>query len=436
MISSKVTKMKNLKSFLFIILIFCSSLLYSQSDLKNKLESLEGIVSVENIEPDSGYTEAFKIFIEQPLDHNHPDGKKFQQKFYLSHRDESLPMVIELDGYNVDYNMENELASILKCNRIEVEHRYFGESAPDSLDWKYLTIQQAAEDHHKIIETMKNIYKNKWITTGISKGGETTIFHKYYFPNDADASVCYVAPMNLAPEDPRIYYFLNHVGTKECREKIIHFQREVLKREDKLLPLFKEEAKKNGYTYSIGNDRFVFEYVVLEYSFSFWQWQRSTCEEIPHTTAPNEVLFENLVKVSEIDYFSDKEIARVLPFYYQAYSQIGYYGYDISNFKDLLKEVKDPTSRIFLPKNVHLVFDCCILQKVNTWTQKHGNNMVFIYGGNDTWGATAIELTGETNSIKMVKKGGSHRTRIRSFEEKDQKFIINKLEEWLDYKIL
>ena len=62
--------------------------------------------------------------------------------------------------------------------------------------------------------------------------------------------------------------------------------------------------------------------------------------------------------------------------------------------------------------------------------------MVFIYGGNDTWGATAIELTGETNSIKMVKKGGSHRTRIRSFEEKDQKFIINKLEEWLDYKIL
>ena len=427
--------MKNIKSFLLLFLICIPSLLFPQSDLKNKLRSLEEIISVENIDPDSGYTDAFKIFIEQPLDHSNPNGKKFQQKFYLSHRDESLPVVIELDGYNIDYNRENELASLFKCNKIEVEHRYFGESAPNILDWKYLTIEQAAEDHHKIIETMKNIYKGKWITTGISKGGETTIFHKYYSPDDSDASVCYVAPMNLAPEDPRIYYFLDHVGTDECRNKIVHFQREVLKREDELVPLFKQKANKYGYTYSIGNDRFVFEYIVLEYSFSFWQWQRSTCEEIPDTTASNKDLFENLTKVSEIDYFSDQEIARVLPFYYQAYSQIGYYGYDISSFKDLLKEVKDPTSRIFLPKNLHPVFDCCILQEINTWTQKHGNNMIFIYGGNDTWGATAIELTGETNSIKMVKKDGSHRTRIRSFDERDQKFIINKLEDWLDYKI-
>jgi len=429
--------MKNIKSILLLtlVLICCSSLLFSQSELKSKIESLEGIVSVENIPPDSGHAEAFKIFIEQPVDHNNPDGIKFKQKFYLSHRDDSFPMVIELDGYNVDSNRENELATIFKCNKIVVEHRYFGESVPDSLDWKYITIEQAADDHHKIIETMKHIYKNKWITTGISKGGETTIFHKYYFPEDANASVCYVAPMCLAQEDPRIYYFLDHVGTEECRNKIIHFQREVLKREDELLPLFKEEAQKLGYTYSIGNDRFIFEYVVLEYSFSFWQWQRSTCDEIPDTTASDKVLFENLMKVSEINYFSDKDISTILPFFYQAYSQIGYYGYDISDFKDLLKEVKDPTSEIFLPKNLRPVFDCCILQNVNTWTQKHGNNMVFIYGGNDTWSAAAIELTGETNSIKMVKSGGSHKTRIRSFDEKDQKYIINKLEDWLDYKI-
>jgi hypothetical protein len=427
--------MKNIKSFLLLILIFSSSLLFSQSDLKNKLESLEGIISVENIKPDSGYTEAFKIFIEQPLDHSHPDGRKFHQKFYLSHHDESLPMVIELDGYNVDSNRDNELADIFRYNKIEVEHRYFGESVPDSLDWKYLTIEQAAEDHHKIIETMKNIYKNKWIATGISKGGETTIFHKYYFPDDADAAVCYVAPMCLALEDPRIYYFLDHVGTEECRDKIIYFQREVLKREDELLPLFEEYSKKSGYTYSIGSERMIFEYDVLEYDFSFWQWQRVGCDEIPDTTATNEELFTHLVKCSSFDYFSDQGIEPIAPFFYQAYSQIGYYGYDISNLKDLLKEVKEPTSKIFIPKGSNPVFDCCILQKVNTWTQKHGNNMIFIYGGNDTWSATAIELTGETNSIKMVKKGGSHKTRIRSFDEKDQKFIINKLEEWLNYKI-
>jgi hypothetical protein len=429
--------MKNIKlsvTTLGIVLLY-SSLFFSQNDLKNRLESLPQIISVERIQPDSNYVEAFKVFIEQPVDHKNPDGKKFKQKFYLSHKDYSLPMVVELDGYNIDYNRNNELASILKCNKIVVEHRYFGESVPDSIDWNYLTIEQAANDHHRIIETMKNIYEDKWITTGISKGGQTTYIHKYYFPDDADASVCYVAPLNLAPEDPRIYNFLDNVGTEECRMKMIQFQREVLKRESELLPMFTEDTRSSGYNYSIGNDRFVFEFVVLEYGFAFWQWQYANCDQIPDTTSSNEILFEHLKKGSSFDYFSDEEIKNNLPFVYQAYSQMGYYGYDISEFKDLLTEVTEPTSRIFLPEYLNPEFDCCIMQKINTWIQKHGNNMIFIYGEIDAWSATAIELTGETNAIKMVKKGGNHRTRIKSFNEKDRNFILNTLEQWLDYKV-
>lgn len=417
------------------IVLLCFSLLFSQNDLKKNLESLPGILNVEIIQPDSEYNEAYKIFIEQPIDHNHPEGEKFRQKFYLSHKDVSLPMVIELDGYNIDYNRENELSSILRCNKIVVEHRYFGESKPDSLDWNYLTIEQAANDHHKIIETLKKIYDKQWITTGISKGGQTTYIHKYYFPDDADASVCYVAPLNLAPEDPRIYHFLDNVGTKECRDKMVAFQREVLKREDELIPMFIEDTKKSGYNYSIGDYEFIFEYVVLEYGFAFWQWQYTKCSQIPDTTASNDDLFEHLKTGSSFSYFSDQEIESNLPFIYQAYTQMGYYGYDISNFKDLLKEVKEPTSRIFLPDYMKPVYDCCIMQEINTWIQKHGNNMIFIYGEIDSWSATAVELTGETNAIKMVKPGGNHRTRIKSFNEKDQEYIINTIEDWIGYEV-
>lgn len=429
--------MKNIRFAFLALGIFVSitSLLYSQTDLQSRIESLPGIISVERIEPDSIYLDAFKIFIEQPVDHKNADAKKLIQKFYLSHKDESLPMVIELDGYNIDFNRPNELATILNCNRIVVEHRYFGESVPDSLNWDYLTIEQAANDHHCIIETMKSIYNNKWITTGISKGGQTTYIHKYFFPDDADASVCYVAPLNLAAEDPRIYHFLDNVGTEECRTKMVQFQREVLKREDELLPMFIEDTKTSGYNYSIGNDRFIFEFVVLEYGFAFWQWQYTNCEQIPDTTATNEVLFEHLKKGSSFEYFADLDIATNLPFVYQAYSEMGYYGYDISDFKNLLKEVKEPSSRIFLPKYMNPDFDCCIMQKINTWIQKYGNNMIFIYGEIDAWSATAVELTGETNSIKMVKKGGNHRTRIKSFDEVDRAIIIDTLEKWLDYKI-
>lgn len=428
-------KIIKLSVTVLVIVLLCFSLLFSQNDLKKNLESLPGILNVEIIQPDSEYNEAYKIFIEQPIDHNHPEGKKFRQKFYLSHKDVSLPMVIELDGYNIDYNRENELSSILKCNKIVVEHRYFGESKPDSLDWNYLTIEQAANDHHKIIETLKKIYEKQWITTGISKGGQTTYIHKYYYPDDADASVCYVAPLNLAPEDPRIYHFLDNVGTKECRDKMVAFQREVLKREDELIPMFIEDTKKSGYNYSIGDYEFIFEYVVLEYGFAFWQWQYTKCSQIPDTTASNDDLFEHLKTGSSFSYFSDQEIESNLPFIYQAYTQMGYYGYDISNFKDLLKEVKEPTSRIFLPDYMKPVYDCCIMQEINTWIQKHGNNMIFIYGEIDSWSATAVELTGETNAIKMVKPGGNHRTRIKSFNEKDQEYIINTIEDWIGYEV-
>jgi hypothetical protein len=429
--------MKNYEKLTLLILFILasSSLLYSQKDLKIRIESLPDIISVERIESDSEYTDAFKIFIEQPVDHNNPDGKKFKQKFYLSHKDDALPMVIELDGYNIDYNRKNELASILKCNKIVVEHRYFGESKPDSLYWKFITIEQAAKDHHKIIETMKMIYDKQWVITGISKGGQTTYIYKYYFPDDADASVCYVAPLNLASEDPRIYHFLDNVGSEECRTKMIQFQREVLKREDELLPMFVEDIENSGYTYSIGNDRFIYEFVVLEYGFAFWQWQYTNCSQIPDATASNEELFEHLKSGSSFNYFSDKEIEANLPFIYQAYSQMGYYGYDISNLRDLLNEVKEPTSRIFLPEYLNPEFDCCIMQNINTWIQKYGDNMIFIYGEIDAWSATAVELTGETNALKMVKSGGNHRTRINSFNETDRALIIETLEAWLGYKI-
>jgi hypothetical protein len=429
--------MKNIKLSVFVIgiLLFCTFPLFTQSNLKTTLESLPGIISVEQIQPDSEYVEAFKILIEQPVDHKNPDGEKFRQKLYLSHKDDSLPVVIELDGYNIDFNRSNELASILKCNKIVVEHRYFGESVPDSLNWKYLTIEQAANDHHRIIETMKNIYENKWITTGISKGGQTTYIHKYYFPDDADASVCYVAPLNLTAEDPRIYHFLDHVGTEECRQKMIQFQREVLKRTDELLPMFWKDTEESGYTFSIGTPKFIFEFVVLEYGFAFWQWQYTNCSKIPDTTASNEALFEHLKEGSSFEYFADQDIKNIQPFFYQAYAELGYYGYDISEFKDLLTEVTEPTSRIFLPNDLNSEFDCCVMQKINTWIQKNGNNMIFIYGEVDAWSATAVELTGETNAIKMVKKGGNHRTRIKSFNDTDRVIIIDTLEKWLDYEI-
>ncbi len=418
-----------------LLVVFIPSTLIAQSQLEQKLNSLEGIVKVTQLKADSIYSEIYEIFIDQPVDHNNPEGDHFIQKIYIGHIDYNLPVVVQLAGYSLTYPRYNELADILNCNKIQVEHRYFGESAPENAQWEYLTVEQAANDHHHIIALLKNIYGGKWISSGISKGGQTTMFHRYYFNDDVDASVPYVAPLNIAEEDPRIYHFLDNVGTKECRDKMIQFQREVLTREDEMLEMFIDDTKKSGYTYSIGSDRFIFEFVVLEYTFAFWQWQNSNCDEIPDISARSEELFNHLKRNSPFKYYSDQGIAPIEPFFYQAYSEIGYYGYDISPLKDMLREVKDPSSKIFIPRNSNPQFDCSLMQKINSFIQKHGNNMIFIYGGNDTWSSSAVELTGETNSIKMVKEGGSHRTRINSFSDEEKEIIYNTLEDWLDYKI-
>jgi hypothetical protein len=179
----------------------------------------------------------------------------------------------------------------------------------------------------------------------------------------------------------------------------------------------------------------IFEYVVLEYGFYFWQWQKQTCDDIPGVDAPDEALFNHLKTGSSFKYLSDQDIEPIIPFFVQAYTELGYYGYDITDFKDLLVEVKEPTSKIFLQDGVDPEFNYPLMQKINTWVQKHGNNFLFIYGEYDTWSATAVQLTGETNAVKMVKKGGAHKTRINSFSEEEKEKIYSTLEEWLDIEV-
>ena len=113
----------------FFIIIFLSSIAHSQSsdtlnsDLYNWLKSLPD-VEVTQVTADKIYTEAYEIFITQPVDQNNPDGPKFRQQLFLSHIDKERPMVIELDGYAVD-NRTTELSKIIGCNQIMVNLFHF-----------------------------------------------------------------------------------------------------------------------------------------------------------------------------------------------------------------------------------------------------------------------------------------------------------------------
>ena len=419
---------------LAFLIVTSTAISQTESPLLKKLKSFKEVSDITPIKHDTTFSEAYEMMVTQPVDHNKLAGVKFKQKIFLSHKNNSSPVVFVTEGYAAGSSRATELTKILNANQIVVEHRYFGKSVPQKIDWKYLNIKQAAADHHLIVQLFKKIYNGKWISTGISKGGQTTLYFKRFYPNDVDVSVPYVAPINLSAEDPRIYMFLNSVGTQECRDKIIQFQRAFLSKREEIKNLLMRDVEKKNLRLAWDYD-FVLEYMTLEYSFAFWQWGNTKCEEIPAADSPAEKLYDHMVKANPLYFFTEQAMKDFGPFYVQAYSEIGYYGYDLEPFKDLLKEIKDGSNKILVPKDAKVNFDCSVMNDVNSWLQKHGNNIIYIYGGNDTWNATSIQLLGQTNAIKMVKKGGSHGTRIGSFEGEQKEKIYSTLENWLGIKI-
>ena len=71
-----------------------------------------------------------------------------------------------------------------ETNMIFVEHRYFLESTPEPCDWQYLTAENSAEDLHAMTTAFKTLYPGKWISTGISKGWQTSLLYRVFFPDD------------------------------------------------------------------------------------------------------------------------------------------------------------------------------------------------------------------------------------------------------------
>ncbi len=423
--------MKRILPAILLLHLFLPSV-FSAATIEEFFEELP-LTNIKILEKESFYGSIYEIMFEQPIDHMHPELGTFSQRLYVSHYDKTQPVVLSTEGYGANYYYTTELAIALKCNQIIAEHRYFGKSVPDSADFEYLTTWQAASDHHRIIEKFKEFYQDKWITTGISKGGQTVMYHSYYYPDDVDARVPYVAPLNFSTEDPRIYSFLDNVGTWNCRRRIKKFQKYVLRNEDVLIPEFEKFSDTKGYTYEfVGGTEAAFEYVVLEYPFAFWQWGYAGCNDIPTPETLPQKTIQHMNSVAGFDYFADEFVLEFRPFFYQALTEMGYYGYELDNFKKELKHVSESGFEFSLPEELSITFNPEISVDLNNFISNKAENFIFIYGEWDTWSATAVELSGETNSRVFYNKKGSHRTRIRHMNFDQQEEIYTLLDSFLE----
>jgi hypothetical protein len=396
-----------------------------------KLQTLPGL-SVTEIISHNGYPRQFEIYISQPLDHNDPDGIKFNQQLFLSHKDESAPVVFMPSGYSARAATVAELSGLLDANQIYVAHRYMGDSRPDGMEWNYLTVEQAASDFHRVVELFKTLYNGKWVSYGASKNGSTALFHRRFYPDDVDATLTKVAPISFAIEDPRYDIFLENVGDKAIRDKIKRFQIELLENRDEILPLIRSYMDDSNLSYSIP-EGVILEFETLEYNFAFWQYGSFDISSVPDTGLTAQQLYDILEGNGYLPYYSDEYIEYLEPFYYQMYTELGYYRLVDDHLSHLLVDLPDPSYSYFTPEGVPLIFNPVTMQDVNNWLQTEGNNIIYIYGEIDPWTAGAVEPTGQTNSFKILQPGANHSISIENLDEKDQ--VYSALEDWLDVTI-
>ena len=375
------------------------------------------------------FTKRYELTIQQPLDHSNPEEGTFEHHIFISHAGYEQPNLLITTGYAARNNTY-ELSKAFKMNQVLVEYRFYGKSRPDSIPWKYLTNDNALADYHAISTQLKKIYKNKWMSTGISKGGENVMMYRAKYPDDMDVGVPYVAPLINTREDVRTINHINALGSEICDLSLFDTQRMVLERKAEILPVLAEYMNEKKYEFTELTLEEALEYAVLEYPFSFLQWG-GKCNEIPSVNSDALTVVKHINNVVGFWVYSDTGIENALPSFYQHMIELGYYGFEIEPLKDLLSVVKSSSNIRFAPKGVEMNYDQNYVKNVRDYIETKGDKLVYIYGELDPWYACAPNPKDEVDALKMVLKGGSHATRIRDFPEQDQITIYKQLQDWL-----
>lgn len=182
--------------------------------------------------PEAPNTTTYVIYFHQPMKHAVPDGPSFPMRALITVDNQMDPTTavnhVYCTGYelyktfvnNPDYTFKKEantcaeeIASRYRANYISIEHRYFDYSAPQQC-WTNLDdlrAEEAAEDFHNLVVALKKVLKGKWVMSGVSKGGITTLLQHAFYPEDMDVYVPYSAPFFDSDRDTTMqnYWYQN-----------------------------------------------------------------------------------------------------------------------------------------------------------------------------------------------------------------------------------
>lgn len=124
---------------LAILLVSCNTqkVIIPVTETSNfeKLAQIKNVVKIEKRTAVSHFDENYEIWFEQPIDYSDASKGTFRQKVFLGFENDTLPVFVELQGYGIYTERSGELANHYQANQLTIEHRYFNNSRPETINW-------------------------------------------------------------------------------------------------------------------------------------------------------------------------------------------------------------------------------------------------------------------------------------------------------------
>lgn len=230
------------------------------SDLQTLNPGLIDSIMYYNANPEVPQTRTYVVYYNQPLKHSNAGSAHFPLRALITVFNDSDPTKavnqVFASGYSIlkeslddpdaifAASKENSVAEIAHryhANFIQIEHRYFQQSAPAQC-WTNLDdlrAEEAAADFHAFFEALKKVFKGKYVMSGVSKGGITTLLQHRFYPNDMDIFVPYAAPFFNTDRNTEMQrYWLTNGWSKEHRDLFLTIQKNGIANKDDIFQIY------------------------------------------------------------------------------------------------------------------------------------------------------------------------------------------------------
>ncbi|KZB79679.1 hypothetical protein AVL48_14835 [Amycolatopsis regifaucium] len=407
-----------------------------QDDILDQLKRIPGLTVLSEGTPPAPEHRYFVLGYTQPVDHRQPNGATFQQRFSLVHKSVDRPMILHTTGYGLyPTSFRTETTQLVGGNQISTEQRFFPPSRPEPANWDQLTIWQAATDHHRLVNALKPLYAKKWLSSGASKGGMTSVYHSRFYPGDVDGVVAYVAPNDRDNDEDSAYdRFFASVGPEACRAMLTDLQVEAFERRPEMVALLTQYAAKFGWTYEriVGSLDQAFEKSVMMLGWAFWQFLgKAECGKVPSTSATTEQIFEYINNTVAFGSFSDNDLGQMTPYYFQAMTELGWPEPQFAHLRPYLKYPDSSSVYSNVPPELHRTHNPGPMLDVDRWVRTSAQRIMFVYGENDPWSAERFTPSPHDSHL-YTAPGAHHGAKISLLADADRLAATDIVRRWAD----